>query len=286
MKNADRIIGIDLGGTQMRAGLVEGDEIVKQEKVLTPKQPQNAQETIDVLTGLIESVFSNEVRAIGLGVPSLVDRRKGIIYNTVNIPHWDGIHLKDILEKRFSVPVYVDNDANCFALAERFYGVGRSFDHFAGMTIGTGLGTGVILNGKLWAGVNCGAGEFGMLPYRDNILEYYSSGSYFMNVWGIDGKEMYARAKAGDPVAKESFVQLGLHLAAAVKIVMYAVDVEMIVFGGSVAAVHELYAESLWENLKDFGYPRSLEKLNIFYSELENPGILGAAALTFESCSG
>ena len=76
--------------------------------------------------------------AIGIGVPSVVDREKGIVYNVVNIPHWEEVHLKEILEARFSVPVYVDNDANCFALGERIFGDGKTVDNFVGLTVGYG----------------------------------------------------------------------------------------------------------------------------------------------------
>ena len=99
--------------------------------------------------------------------------------------------MKEILEACFSVPVYVDNDANCFALGERIFGEGKTVDNFVGLTLGTGLGGGIIQNGKLLADANCGSGEFGMIPYQGQILEYFCSGSYFMNVWGVDGKEMY-----------------------------------------------------------------------------------------------
>jgi len=221
------------------------------------------------------------VSAIGIGVPGLVDRQNGVVYNLVNIPHWDVVPLREILEARFGVRVVIDNDANCFALGERVFGVGRQYENFVGLTLGTGLGGGIIQQGRLLADSNCGSGEFGMMPYRDNILEYYCSGSYFMNIWGVDGKTMYERALKGDAEALEAYRQLGEHIAAAVKIVMLAVDPEMIVFGGSVAAAHALFEESLWENLRGFAYPNSVKRLRIFFSEMENPAILGAASLCY-----
>ena len=199
----------------------------------------------------------------------------------MNIPHWDVVPLREILEARFGVRVVIDNDANCFALGERVFGVGRQYENFVGLTLGTGLGGGIIQQGRLLADSNCGSGEFGMMPYRDNILEYYCSGSYFMNIRGVDGKTMYERALKGDAEALEAYRQLGEHIAAAVKIVMLAVDPEMIVFGGSVAAAHALFEKSLWENLRDFAYPNSVKRLRIFFSEMENPAILGAASLCY-----
>lgn len=274
-------IGVDLGGTNMRAGRVENDCLVAQASERTPKSPKDTAETIDLLERVIRSVWTPEVSAIGIGVPGLVDRQNGVVYNLVNIPHWDVVALREILEARFGVRVVIDNDANCFALGERVFGVGRQYENFVGLTLGTGLGGGIIQQGRLLADSNCGSGEFGMMPYRDNILEYYCSGSYFMNIWGVDGKTMYERALKGDAEALEAYRQLGEHIAAAVKIVMLAVDPEMIVFGGSVAAAHALFEKSLWENLRDFAYPNSVKRLRIFFSEMENPAILGAASLCY-----
>ena len=202
-KNA--YIGVDLGGTNMRAGRIVGDRLVAQGSAPTPKDAADCEETLEALIEVIRSVWDESVVAIGIGVPSVVDREKGIVYNVVNIPHWEEVHLKEILEACFSVPVYVDNDANCFALGERIFGEGKTVDNFVGLTLGTGLGGGIIQNGKLLADANCGSGEFGMIPYQGQILEYFCSGSYFMNVWGVDGKEMYTRAMRKDEQALEAY---------------------------------------------------------------------------------
>lgn len=274
-------IGIDLGGTHIRAGRVANEIIETQNKMRTPKDPRDADETVDAIKEVIRTVMNEQVEAIGIGVPSLVDRDKGIVYNVTNIPYWDEVPLKRMLEKEYQVPVYLDNDANCFALGEHYFGVGRDYQNFVGLTIGTGLGGGIIQQGRLLQDANCGSGEFGMLPYKDNVLEYYASGSFFYNVYGTDGTEMYLKAQQKDPQALEAYRQLGIHLAAAVKMVMYTVDPQMIVFGGSLADVHELYEETLYEYIQDFGYPNSIKNLRIFFSKLECPGILGAASLCY-----
>src|SRR5690606_24955530 len=112
-------------------------------------------------------------------VPSVVDVDKGIVYDVQNIPSWKEVPLKAIMEERYGVPVQVNNDANCFALGEKYFGQGRDSKAFIGLTLGTGLGAGIILNDKLYAGPNCGAGEFGMVPYLDYHYEYYASGQFF-----------------------------------------------------------------------------------------------------------
>lgn len=275
-------IGVDLGGTNIRAGRIVGESLVAQSSAPTPQDAKTCEETLLPLVEVIRGVFDETVVAIGIGVPSVVDREKGIVYNVANIPHWEEVHLKEILEKEFSVPVYIDNDANCFALGEHIFGFGREYKNFVGLTLGTGLGGGIVQEGKLLSDANCGSGEFGMLPYQDgNILEYYCSGSYFKNVWGVDGKEMYQRAMRKDEQALEAYRQLGLHVAAAIKIVVLTVDPEMIVFGGSVTAAHSLFEESMYESLKDFAYPNSMKKLKICFSTMENPGLFGAASLCY-----
>ncbi|SEF42135.1 ROK family protein [Parabacteroides chinchillae] len=281
MEKKNSVIGVDLGGTNMRAGRIKDGILIAKNTIPTPKQAKNCEETLGALIEVIHSVWDESVTAIGIGVPSVVDRMRGIVYNVANIPHWEEVHLKEILEKEFSVTVYVDNDANCFALGERIFGDGRDIENFVGLTLGTGLGGGIIQRGKLLSDANCGSGEFGMLPYKDKILEYYCSGSYFMNVWGVDGKEMHARAMRGEAEALEAYRQLGIYIAAAIKIVVLTVDPEMIIFGGSVASAHMLFEESMRENLKDFDYPNSIKKLQIRYSTMEDPGIVGAASLCY-----
>ena len=276
-------IGVDLGGTNMRAGRIEGGKLVAQSSAPTPKNARNCEETLEALVAVIRKVWNEDVAAIGIGVPSVVDRKKGIVYNVMNIPHWEEVPLKDILEVRFSVPVYVDNDANCFALGERIFGVGQEYENFVGLTLGTGLGGGIIQEGKLLSDANCGSGEFGMLPYQGQVLEYYCSGSYFMNVWGVDGKDMYERAMCQDKQALEAYRQLGVHVAAAIKMVVLTIDPAMIVFGGSVAAAHCLFEESMYEDLKDFAYPNSIKNLRICFSTLDNPGLFGAVSLCYPS---
>ena len=274
-------IGVDLGGTSIRAARIMNDVIEVQNQVKTPKNAKDEWETIEAIKEVILTVMNEYVQAIGIGVPSVVDRAKGIVYDVTNIPHWKEVHLKKILEKELGVPVHLDNDANCFALAERYFGVGKDFDNFVGLTLGTGLGGGIIQQGKLLQDANCGSGEFGTLPYKDNTLEYYASGSFFSNTYGVDGGEMYQRALRQESEALEAYRQLGKHIGEAVKMVVLTVDPQMIVFGGTVAGVHDLYEEAIWENLQDFAFPSSIKNLRLFFSELEHPGILGAASICY-----
>ena len=100
------------------------------------------------------------------------------------------------MEERFAIPVLINNDANCFAVGEYYFGKGVEGDSLVGLTIGTGLGSGIILKGKLYSGKNCGAGEFGMIDYLDHFIEYYASGQFFKNVYDIDGEVDFRKSES------------------------------------------------------------------------------------------
>lgn len=152
------VIGVDLGGTKVRAGVAHEGEIHNQKQQLF-KSYGSQRETLDQLIALIRSLMTSGITGIGLGVPSVIDVEKGIVYNVVNIPSWERVPLKDILEEEFSLPVRVNNDVNCFALGEHRFGLLRGFTNAVGMTSGTGLGSGLIINNQLFEGSNCGAGD-------------------------------------------------------------------------------------------------------------------------------
>src|SRR6202000_2139089 len=120
------------------------------------------EEVLDDITGVIDKLLEKDkdISAIGIGVPSVVDVEEGIVYDVQYIPSWKEVPLKKFLEARYKKPVFVNNDANCFAVGEYHFGKGKGVSCMVGLTIGTGLGGGIIINNKLFAGYNCGAGEF------------------------------------------------------------------------------------------------------------------------------
>ena len=162
---------------------------------------------LDTLT----EVFDSSVVGIGCGVPSVVDVAEGIVFEVQNIPSWKEIHLKAALEDRFGVPAAVNNDANAFAVGEHVFGKGLDFRNLVGMTLGTGLGTGVIIEGRLYSGANCGAGEIGMMAHKGLTLEDYCSGQFFSREGTcVAGDESSTgRARAGEArVSSEAFDRL------------------------------------------------------------------------------
>jgi len=283
--NDRTVIGVDLGGTNVRAGLVAAGRLAEVRSV--PVRSRGSEEAVfEDMFRAIDAVMGPGVAGIGAGVPSVIDLGTGTVYDVQNIPSWKKVPLKARLEERYGLPVYVNNDANCFAAGEKHFGQAKPYDHAVGLIIGTGLGAGVIANGRLYSGANCGAGEFGMLPYLDLDFEAYASGQFFERVHGVSGSELAARAGRGDPRALEIFAEFGVHVGEAVKTICYAVDPEIIVLGGSVSRSYEHFRPSLWETFRSYAYSLARERLRIEVSETENIAILGAAALYFDALEG
>jgi glucokinase len=278
------ILGVDLGGTNARAALVRDQRLGEVSSVRIDPQG-TVDDVLDDLCGLIDSTASGDVDAMGIGVPSVVDVERGIVYDVVNIPSWKEVHLKSLLEARYGVPVLVNNDANCFALGEKHFGKGIGHGSLIGLIIGTGFAGGIVLDGRLYAGRNCGAGEFGLIPYLDSIYEHYCSGQFFPRRVGQTGAELFRRAEAGDTEAVEVFAEFGHHLGEGIKAILYAYDPELIVLGGSVRKAFRYFEEAMWNAIRDFEFPNSLNALTVAVSELEHVAILGAAALHYDPVS-
>ena len=281
----EAVIGVDLGGTKVGIGRVEKGRMVTHFSSAVSGQGSE-EEVVEEVCRAIARVFDPGVAGIGVGVPSVVDVEKGIVYDVQNIPSWKEVPIKEILEKRFGRPAYVNNDANCFAVGEKYFGRGRSYRHLVGLIVGTGLGAGIILNNRLYSGPNCGAGEFGMIPYKDSILEHYCSGQYFIREHGIKGEDLFARASEGEPQALEIFERFGSHFGDALMIIMLAVDPEAIILGGSVSRAFPLFEKGMREKMRSFPYHKSLERVVIEASDQPEIAILGAASLYFDARQG
>jgi len=280
--NNTKVIGVDLGATNIRAALVNGDTIsnIRSKRI---NSAGTEREVLEDIFEVVDAIIDKEVKAIGIGVPSVVDIKKGIVYDVQYIPSWKEVHLKKWMEERYGIPVFVNNDANCFTLGELYFGKGKGMQSMIGLAIGTGLGAGIIINNKLYAGPHCGAGEFGMVEYLDKVYEYYCSGQFFQNVYQLDGETVFENAKKGDSQALHLYELMGTHLGNAIKMIMYTYDPELIIFGGSVRFAYDYFQHAMWQRIKTFAFSKSAENLQIKISDLENSGILGAAALYLDA---
>jgi glucokinase len=274
-------IGIDLGGTNIRGGKVKANQL---SAMLSRKiNAQGAVEEVMLeIFAVADALIDGTVAAIGIGVPGLVDTERGLVFDVVKIPAWKEVPLRQRMEERYNIPVFIDNDANCFALGEFYFGHGKGCSSMLGLTIGTGLGSGIILQNKLYSGSNGGAGEFGMIDYLDQCYEYYASGQFFQNKYGINGETVFKMAKEGEARCLEMYEEMGAHLGNAIKAILYALDVELIVLGGSVRHAWPFFQKAMWQRIHTFAYRKAKERLRIEVSGLENSGMLGAAALYYD----
>ena len=271
-------IAIDLGGTNVRVATVMADgrigDILSEPTLATGTE----QEVLGQLYRLIDKLLTPEVDGIGIGVPSVVDTDLGIVYNVVGIPSWQEVHLKDLLEARYNLPVAVDNDCNCFALGVTRFGKNGTPKEAFCVTLGTGVGGSLVIDGCLYHGRNAGTGEIGSIPYLDKDYEYYCSSRFFVGK-GTTGKDTATAAAAGDPDALAIMEEFGGHMGKLMQMIMYAYDPAVIILGGSISKAFALYSEPMWKIINEFPYPKSVENLDLYVTDLENPGILGAALL-------
>ena len=269
-------IGVDLGGTNVRAALVDGASIIRIEKASCPAKGTQ-EEVIEAIAALIETLICDEVISIGIGVPSVVDTAKGIVYNVANIPSWQEVHLTEIFEKRFGIPVHVNNDANCFSLGESHFGQGRGYKDVVGITLGTGVGSGIIINGHLYEGRNAGAGEIGCLSYLDKDYESYCSTPFFV-AHNTTGAELAAKAQAGDTEAQALWNEFGHHLGELVKAALFAYDPEAIIFGGGIAAGYPHFEAAMRKTVETFPF-ETAKDVKILFSTDGDMGLYGASVL-------
>jgi len=271
-------IGIDLGGSNVRCGLVEAGSVVT--RLSEPcRSDQPEQVVLEQIKGLIRRLLNPSVTGIGIGVPSVVDMQKGVVYNVANIPSWEEVPLKDILEAEFKLPVYVNNDANCFALGEHRCGAGKPFKNILGVTLGTGVGAGIIIDNKLYNGSNTGAGEIGCLPYLEHTLEFYCGSAFFLQHHNMTGKEALELAESDNFYGLKVWEAFGKHIGVLVKIILFVYDPDAIIFGGSIANGYKYFEDAMREEMATFDYPETVRKIQILVSTRDDISILGAAAL-------
>ncbi len=274
-----KIVGVDIGGTSINAGLVENGKVIKKYKSATPSK--EAKEVVIEAVGdtIREVAEGQDIEGIGIGVPGLVDMGNGIVYDLVNIPSWDEVHLAKSMQDTFGVDVYLANDANCFAVGEKIYGIGQSYDSIVGITLGTGLGMGFIFNHTLHSGLMSAAGEVGAIPYMLHDYEHYCSGKFFQREFGLDGNLVFQQAMEGHEISSGIFKQFGHHLGHLIKYLLHMVAPKAVIIGGSIKDAFPMFEDSLWEVLDTFPYKRVLEDFVVEKSEMNEVAIMGAAAV-------
>jgi glucokinase len=281
MMMGNTLLGIDIGGTNINIGRIANGSIIE-ETYKAVRKEYSQEKILLLLFEAIDALIKPDVVAIGIGVPGTVNPTTGIVYDIQNIPAWREVALKEIIEKKYDVPVSINNDANCFALGEKIFGKGKNYENFVGLSIGTGIGAGVIINNKLYSGTLCGAGEIAMLPYKEGIIEDYAASFFFSNKHNTTAKESSDKAQKGDQNALRLFYEFGMHVGEAIKAILYMFSPDAIIIGGSISKSYPLFQDSIAVSLRSFAYQKQIQNLKIDISNEPGIAILGAAALCLQ----
>jgi glucokinase len=299
----ERVIGVDLGGTKILAGVVDRDGAVERRRELpTPLDSQD--ELLGGLASAVEDVLSDDVAAIGFGIPSTIDQRTGKAVTSVNIPLAD-LDLRGAMHERFGLPVGIDNDANAATLAEWAHGAGQGTRHMVMLTLGTGVGGGLILDGKPYRGAIGAGAELGHMvidldgpPCQGACtgrghLEVLASGHAAtmaaQQQFGpaADAHRLVRLANEGDSAAVEILAEIGSRLGAGMVSLVNIFNPELIVVGGGFAAAGDLLLGPARERVAREALSPAREFVRIVRAELGTAaGLVGAGLVAFEALDG
>lgn len=293
-------MGIDLGGTKILAGVVDREgRVHRREGCETPVESQ--EELLAELDSVVESLLGDDVAALGFGIPSTIDQRTGRAISSVHVPLAD-IDFRDRMADRFGLPVAIDNDGNTAAIAEWKLGAGRGASHLVALTLGTGIGGGLILNGQPYRG-SVGAGaelghivlDFGGVPCGGACtghghFEVFAAGSAADELAmrrygpGTDARRLVAEAQAGEPAAVEDLADLGRRLGAGIASLVNIFNPELVVIGGGFVKAGELILGPARETLAVEGLRPGRDLVRIVEAELgPEAGMVGSALVGFEA---
>jgi glucokinase len=278
-------LGVDLGGTQMRMGAVAPDGRLLTDVLSVPTGLEFGADalraTLRQMIGDLKARLPGQtVAAVGFGIAGVVDQ--AALSQSPNLPLLDGVDLADLLGEAVPHSVALENDARCFALAEARFGAGRGARHLCGITLGTGVGCGVIVNGRPHRGEHSQAGEVWNVPLRGSHLEHFLAGAGIVRGYeaaggsldeGLDAAEIADRARGGDAAAVAAWQSFAEDLAFLCAFAISLIDPERIVIGGSLAQASDLWGPVLTGRLIE-------NKTPIVTSQLgAAAGVIGAAAL-------
>lgn len=311
-------IGVDIGGTSVKLGLVDSNGKILFRESFPTHRSHGKKELLEVIVGHIRELVrlsaarEPRVAGIGIGAPGAIDVDRGLVYFFPNIPGWKDTPLKKILERRLDLPVTVDNDANAMAYGEFCFGAGRGSRTIIALTLGTGIGGGLVLGGKLFHGPHFSAAEIGHMVLNEDgplcacgnhgCIETYVGNGYFVEEvrrrlkktpGGIladdlrKGKELTPLAVAqaarrGDKLSKEMWDRTGAHLGNALAGLANLLNPEKIILGGGIAQNGDLLFKPVIAALNKKAFPIAATTVKVVPAELGvDAGLIGAAALAF-----
>ncbi|MBU1164550.1 ROK family protein [Patescibacteria group bacterium] len=288
-------IGVDVGGTKIAAALITNNKIQKRIKIPT-ESSRGKKVVLKNIETAVREVWQKNVKAIGVSFAGQIDQKKGIVIVSPNFSkNFKNVKVAAFLKKKFKKPTFVENDTNCFALAESVLGAGKKYKYVVGLTIGTGVGSSMIFDGIIFHGENGAAGEWGHTSIVENGLtcsckqvghfETYASGSGMSKLYKkITGKEkdtfyIEQQAKKGDKHAKLVLKIMSESLGVGIANIINALNPSIIIIGGGMIRVNDLWSPALKIARKKAVYP-ILKKTKIVKSKLkDDAGLLGATLI-------
>jgi glucokinase len=310
----ERVIGMDLGGTKLLAGVVGRDGVVVR-RTVADTVTSSQEELVDQIEAAIEEQLDDGVIGIGIGVCSLIDQRSGEAASSVNVPI-HGVPLRDRVRERFGLPTGIENDANAAALAEHVFGAGKGSNHMVMLTLGTGIGGGLILNGELYRGAYGAAAELGHMtidldgpPCQGTCpgighLEVLASGTAARELArevaaersqgglgrvAAEGREPDAKlavelARQGDEDAREVLARIGRRLGVGIANYVNIFNPELVVLGGGFSRAAELVVDPALEVVRERALEPSRSSVRITLAILGvEAGLIGAGLIGFEA---
>lgn len=320
---AKTAVGIDIGGTNLRFGLVTAKGEVLFEKKTETRSVQGADKIISRISQGIASVVKkaenagHSVAGIGAGVPGIISPAEGIVRFSPNLPGWVEVPLKARLMEGLGIPVYVENDANAYALGESWQGAGKGAGSLVCITLGTGVGGGIILGGALWRGADGMAGEIGHVTVNPKgpvcgcgnrgCLERYASATavvervlealydgrksalagYKNDPGSLTAHIVKDAADSGDKLAKKIYGEAGSYLGVAIADLINLLNIECVVIGGGMSGAWDSLIGPLREEVSKRAFKIPAGRCNIVQGMLgDYAGIIGAAGLVFNKMEG
>ncbi len=310
MRTPRHAIGIDFGGTSIKSALVGEGTILARGSLIDTQLYHGPEAILEAVTAVIEELRQVEpgVSAVGIGLPGLVDSAEGIVHELTNVPGWHDVGLRSLMSERTGLHVIIENDANAMAYGEWKYGAARDGRHIVCVTLGTGVGGALILDGRLYRGAQLGAGEIGHMsidyrgrhgPYGNaggleeyvgnqqiaqRAVERYRAAGQAKSVQECSPMDLERAARAGDAVALELWADLGAELGIALASVVWILNPDTIVIGGGVAKAGELIFDPVRRTIAERTQKVIHEKLRVVPAQLGNDaGIIGNAVLALEA---
>ncbi|SPQ00444.1 Transcriptional regulator [Candidatus Sulfobium mesophilum] len=301
-------IGIDLGGTNLRVALVSEDgEIIR--KIKRP----SSERIVDSILESLSEIGHEGVRGIGLGIAGLIDRKNNRVFASPNLRAVEGLDIVGELRRRFDVPVFIENDANAAALGEKIGGAGRGFNNFVLLTLGTGIGGGMIYKGELvelsseigHMSINadaekCPCGNIGCLENyasaramvskavallekgSESLLSKCCKGS----IYKITPEDIYRIALEGDTLSREILRDAGKYLGVGLANIINIMSPEAIILAGGLIGAWNIYIQEAIKEASRRAYKDLFDSVKIVSSSLgDNAGIIGAACIVFKELS-